>query len=27
MPARGGVASASDDDIAAAVHYMVNSVQ
>ncbi len=27
MPARGGVASASDEDIAAAVHYMVNAVQ
>jgi cytochrome c5 len=27
MPARGGVASASDADIAAAVHYMVNAVQ
>jgi cytochrome c5 len=27
MPARGGVANASDADIAAAVHYMVNAVQ
>jgi cytochrome c5 len=27
MPARGGVANASDADIAAAVHYMVNALQ
>ena len=27
MPARGGAANASDEDIAAAVHYMVNAAQ
>lgn len=27
MPARGGLASASDEDIAAAVHYIVQSIQ
>ncbi|HEY7803373.1 MAG TPA: c-type cytochrome, partial [Orrella sp.] len=27
MPARGGLAGASDKDLAAAVHYMVNAVQ